>query len=198
LSLGISTAMEANTLAESPVIIAGNEFQKKKYLGRMIEEPLVASYGVTEPGIDYQIIIFFFRVCFFDQVTIGAGSDVAGAKTTAVKKGDSWVLNGQKMWITNGIAVPSPSVVFRNVFCCLAGGYANWFFVLAKTDPKANAGKAFTAFIVDGDSPGLTRGRKEWNMGQRASDTRGISFEDVVVPDENRLGDVGFGFKIAM
>jgi len=155
---GISTAIEGNTLAESPVIIAGNEAQKKKYLGRMIEEPLVASYCVTEPG---------------------AGSDVAGAKTTAVKKGNSWVLNGQKMWITNG-------------------GYANWFFVLAKSDPKAPAGKAFTAFIVDGNLPGITRGRKEWNMGQRASDTRGITFEEVVVPDENRLGEVGAGFKIAM
>jgi len=61
---------------------------------------------------------------------------------------------------------------------------------------KAPAGKAFTAFIVDGDTPGITRGRKEINMGQRASDTRGITFEDVVVPDENRLGDVGVGFKV--
>lgn len=155
---GISTAMEANTLAESPVIIAGNEQQKKKYLGRMTEQPLVASYCVTEPG---------------------AGSDVAGAKTVAVKKGNSWVISGQKMWITNG-------------------GHANWFFVLAKTDPKASAGKAFTTFIVDGDSQGITRGRKEQNMGQRASDTRGITFEEVVVPDENRLGEVGAGFKVAM
>jgi len=64
------------------------------------------------------------------------------------------------------------------------------------SDAKAPAGKAFTAFIVDGDTPGITRGRKEINMGQRASDTRGITFEDVVVPDENRLGDVGVGFKV--
>ncbi|KAI8866142.1 acyl-CoA dehydrogenase NM domain-like protein [Ramicandelaber brevisporus] len=155
---GISTAIEANTLAESPLLIAASHEQKKKYLGRMTEEPLVASYCVTEPG---------------------AGSDVAGLKTRAEKKGDKWIINGQKMWITNG-------------------GYANWFFVLAKTDPSANAGKAFTGFIVDGDSPGITRGRKEWNMGQRASDTRGITFEDVEVPDENRLGAVGQGFKIAM
>jgi acyl-CoA dehydrogenase len=71
------------------------------------------------------------------------------------------------MWITNG-------------------GYANWFFVLARTnpDPKAPASKAFTGFVVDGDSPGITRGRKEWNMGQRASDTRGITFEDVRVPKQ--------------
>ncbi|KAJ2753471.1 hypothetical protein GGH94_001552 [Coemansia aciculifera] len=155
---GIQTAIEANTLAEAPVILAANDAQKKKYLGRMSEEPLMAAYCVTEPG---------------------AGSDVAGAKTTAVKKGDKWVVNGQKMWITNG-------------------GKANWYFLLAKTDPAANAGKAFTGFIVDGNSPGITVGRKEWNMGQRASDTRGITFEDVEVPDENRLGEVGQGFKIAM
>eukprot|EP00054_Salpingoeca_dolichothecata_P003936 m.28912 g.28912 ORF g.28912 m.28912 type:complete len:444 (-) comp14234_c0_seq2:67-1398(-) len=156
---GVSTAMEANGLAEMPVILAGNEEQKKKYLGRMIEEPLVASYGVTEPS---------------------AGSDVAGVKTRAERKSDgSWVLNGSKMWITNA-------------------GHANWFFVLAKTDPEQSAGRAFTGFIVDGDSPGLTRGRKELNMGQRCSDTRGVTFDDVVVPKENVLGEPGYGFKIAM
>ncbi|KAJ1965889.1 hypothetical protein GGI12_000461 [Dipsacomyces acuminosporus] len=155
---GIQTAIEANGLAEAPVILAGNDAQKKKYLGRMSEEPLMAAYCVTEPG---------------------AGSDVAGAKTFATKKGDKWVVNGQKMWITNG-------------------GKANWYFLLAKTDPNANAGKAFTGFIVDANTPGITLGRKEWNMGQRASDTRGITFEDVEIPDENRLGDVGQGFKIAM
>lgn len=155
---GVQTAMEANSLAEMPVILAGNEDQKKKYLGRMTEEPLVASYAVTEPV---------------------AGSDVAGTKTVAKKQGDSYLLNGQKMWITNA-------------------GHANWYFVLAKTDPEAPASKAFTGFIVDGDTPGLTRGRKELNMGQRCSDTRGITFEDVVVPAENVLGKEGDGFKIAM
>lgn len=83
------------------------------------------------------------------------------------------------MWITNG-------------------GVAKWFFVLAKTDSNANAGSAFTGFIVDADSPGITVGRKEINIGQRCSDTRGITFEDVVVPAENVLGDPGYGFKIAM
>ncbi|MCP4869594.1 MAG: acyl-CoA dehydrogenase [Proteobacteria bacterium] len=155
---GIGTAMEANTLAEVPVVIAGTDEQRKKYLGRMMDAPLYAAYAVTEPG---------------------AGSDVAAAKTVAVRKGDTWVINGNKMWITNG-------------------GVANWFFLLAKSDPDQGAGKAFTAFIVDADSPGITIGKKEWNMGQRASDTRGITFEDVEVPDANRLGDEGFGFKIAM
>ncbi|KAI9322229.1 acyl-CoA dehydrogenase/oxidase [Dichotomocladium elegans] len=155
---GIQTAIEANNLAEAPLIVAANEEQKKKYLGRMTEAPLMASYGVTEPG---------------------AGSDVAGLKTSAVKKGNQWILNGQKMWITNA-------------------GHANWFFVLARTETGVSTGKAFTGFIVDGDSPGLIRGRKEINMGQRASDTRGVTFEDVVVPEENVLGSPGQGFKIAM
>ncbi|KAG9020116.1 hypothetical protein FRB95_005052 [Tulasnella sp. JGI-2019a] len=74
---GIQTAIEANGLAEAPLIVAGSDAIKKKYLGRMTEEPLVAAYGVTEPG---------------------AGSDVAGISTRAVKKGDKWVINGTKMW----------------------------------------------------------------------------------------------------
>ncbi len=154
---GISTAIEANTLAEAPVIVAGSDEQKKKYLGRMTEECLMAAYGVTEPN---------------------AGSDVAAIRTTARREGDAYVLNGEKMWITNA-------------------AYANWFFVLAKTDPDAGH-RGMTGFIVDADTPGITVGRKEMNMGQRASDTRGIKFEDVVVPAENRLGEEGFGFKIAM
>ncbi|KAJ3034161.1 hypothetical protein HDV00_005380 [Rhizophlyctis rosea] len=155
---GIQTAAEANGLAEAPVILAGNDAQKKKYLGRMTEEPLMCAYCVTEPN---------------------AGSDVAGLQTRAVKKGNKWSISGSKMWITNG-------------------GKANWYFVLAKTDDKASTGKAFTGFIVDADSPGITVGKKEINMGQRASDTRGITFEDVEVPEENVLGQVGAGFKIAM
>ncbi|KAI1236936.1 hypothetical protein IHE44_0015197 [Lamprotornis superbus] len=168
---GVQTAIEANSLGsqinglniyfqQMPVIIAGNEHQQKKYLGRMTEEPIMCAYCVTEPG---------------------AGSDVAGIKTKAEKKGDEYVINGQKMWITNG-------------------GKANWYFLLARTnpDPKAPASKAFTGFIVEADSPGIQIGRKEMNMGQRCSDTRGIVFEDVRVPKENVLIGEGAGFKIAM
>jgi len=155
---GIMTVMEANGLASAPVLVAGTDEQQKKFLGRLTEEPVLASYCVTEPG---------------------AGSDVAGAKTNAVKKGNDWVINGSKMWITNA-------------------GHANWFFVLAKTDPDAGAGSAFTGFLVDADTPGISVGKKEINMGQRCSDTRGVTFEDVVVSDSNRLGDEGFGFKVAM
>ncbi|KAJ8666939.1 hypothetical protein QAD02_008601 [Eretmocerus hayati] len=157
---GIKTALEASGLAQTPVILAGNKEQHKKYLGRLLEEPIVAAYCVTEPG---------------------AGSDVAGIKTKAVKKGNEYIINGTKMWITNG-------------------GVANWYFLLARSDPdpKAPASKAFTAFIVDRDTPGVSPGRKEINMGQRASDTRMVTFEDVRVPAENVLLGEGAGFKVAM
>ncbi|XP_069795507.1 medium-chain specific acyl-CoA dehydrogenase, mitochondrial isoform X2 [Narcine bancroftii] len=133
---GIQTAIEANSLGQMPVILAGTKQQQKKYLGRMTEAPLMCAYCVTEPG---------------------AGSDVSGIKTKAEKKGNEYVINGQKMWITNG-------------------GKANWYFLLARTnpDPKASAGKAFTGFIVDADSPGIQIGRKvaagAVGLAQRAVD----------------------------
>jgi acyl-CoA dehydrogenase len=154
---GIGTAMEANNLAEAPVIVAGSEDLKKRILGPMTEEFQMASYAVTEPG---------------------AGSDVAGIKTTAKKRGDTWIINGQKMWITNAAK-------------------ADWFFVLASTDPSQGH-RGMTGFVVPRNSPGLTVGKKEKNMGQRASDTRGLSFEDVEVPEANVVGGVGQGFKVAM
>ncbi|KAK4700918.1 cell division control protein 7, partial [Phenoliferia sp. Uapishka_3] len=135
----------------APLILAGNEALKKKYLGRMTEEPLMCAYGVSE---------------------VGAGSDVAGTKTKAVKEGDHYC------WITNG-------------------GVADWYFVLAITDPtKGN--KGMTGFIVDGKSAGLTIDPKLINMGQRCSDTRIINFENVLIPEENVIGQPGDGFKIAM
>ena len=123
---------------------------------RLIEEPIMCAYGVTEPG---------------------AGSDVAGVKTKAEKKGDDWVINGQKMWITNG-------------------GVASFYFVLARTnpDPKCPTSKAFTGFIVDADTPGVTPGRKEQNMGQRASDTRGAIIE-FRFPGKNSNVDFFFGWQ---
>lgn len=157
---GILTAILANTLASSPVIHFGNDDQKKEYLGRIMHEPLICAYAVTEPS---------------------AGSDVAAVKTTAVKKGDHWLLNGQKMWITGA-------------------GEANWYFVLARTatDPKVKPHEALTGFLVDRSTPGVTVGRKENLMGQRASDTRSITFEDVLVPAKNVIGAEGKGFLVAM
>jgi len=154
---GIGTAMEANSLAEAPVIVAGSAEQKKKWLAPMCEELKFAAYCVTEPD---------------------AGSDVAGIKTQARKVGDDYVLTGNKMWITNG-------------------SVADWYFVLAYTD-REQKHRGMSAFIVPQDSDGVEVGKKEKNMGQRCSDTRAVTFHEVKVPKENRLGEEGAGFKIAM
>ena len=98
----------------------------------------------------------------------GAGSDVAACKTLAVKDGDEYVINGSKMWITGA-------------------GKADWFFVLAKTDPNAGY-RGMSGFIVDANTPGLSLGKKENNMGQRCSDTRSMSFDDMRIPVENLCG----------
>ncbi len=164
---GVSTAIEANSLAQMPVILAGSDAIKKKYLGRMSEAPIKCAYGVSEAG---------------------AGSDVAAIKTRAEKKGDHFVINGSKLWITNG-------GVARDDGGRTDGG---WYFVLAVTDPEAPPGKRMTGFVVDADSPGITVGEKLVNMGQRCSDTRPLFFDNVVVPEENVLGAVGAGFKVAM
>ncbi|RAL22481.1 acyl-CoA dehydrogenase [Lujinxingia litoralis] len=109
----------------------------------------------------------------------GAGSDVQAVKTRAVKEGDVYRISGQKMWITNGAK-------------------ASWYFVLAYTDPDAGY-RGLTGFIVDADTPGIEVGRKEINLGQKASDTRSISFDNVEVPAENVLGGKeGGGWAQAM
>src|SRR5918911_1215870 len=107
-----------------------------------------------------------------------AGSDVSGMKTRAIKQGDKYVINGSKCFITNG-------------------GYADWFTVYAKTDPDAGH-RGITAFVVDADSDGVTVDKKEDKMGQRASNTATISFNDVEVPAENLLAEENHGFKLAM
>ncbi|GMS94990.1 hypothetical protein PENTCL1PPCAC_17165 [Pristionchus entomophagus] len=111
----------------------------------------------------------------------GAGSDVAAIRTKAVRDGDGYILNGTKAWISNG-------------------GKASWYFVLARTDfdPSAPAGRAFSAFAVPANTEGIVLGKKEHNMGQRCSDTRMITFEDVRVKEEWRIGEEGEGFKIVM
>ena len=119
------------------------------------------------------------RIAAYAVTEPGAGSDVASIQSTAVKDGDDYILNGSKMWITGA-------------------GKADWFFVLAYTD-KAAGYKGMSAFIVDADSDGLSLGKKETNMGQRASDTRSINFEDVRVPAANLVGGVeGKGWFNAM
>jgi len=157
---GMETAIEANSLGSMPVLVAGSPELKQEYLGRLLNEPIQAAYGVTEPG---------------------AGSDVSAIKTKAELVGDEYILNGEKMWITNG-------------------GVANWYFVLARTnpDPKCPASKAFTGFVVEREWEGVQPGRKEINMGQKCSDTRGIRFENVRVPKKNVIGKEGAGFLYAM
>jgi acyl-CoA dehydrogenase len=154
---GIQTSMLANTLALTPIRLAGSDEQKKKYLGMLTAEPLFASYCTTEPS---------------------GGSDVAGMKTTFKKVGDDYVLNGEKCWITNA-------------------SFASFYVVFATSDPTKRH-KGIAAFIVDRDSPGLRVGKHEDKLGQRASDTAAVHFEDVKVPKANFLAPEGEGFKLAM
>lgn len=154
---GIGTAIEANGLALQPVIEGASDALLEKYVAPMTESPIMAAYAVTEPG---------------------AGSDVAALRTTAEKRGDHYVLNGSKMWITNA-------------------GVADWYFVLAYTDRDASY-KGMTAFIVEKGWTGVEVGKKEVNLGQRCSDTRGLTFTDVEVPEENVVGEVGRGWMLAM
>jgi acyl-CoA dehydrogenase len=107
-----------------------------------------------------------------------AGSDVSGMKTRAVKQGDKYVVTGSKCFITNG-------------------SYADYFTVYAKTDPEAGH-RGISAFVIDADSPGVSVDKKEDKMGQRASNTATISFDEVEVPAENLLGEENHGFKLAM
>ena len=154
---GIGTSLSANGLGAAPVIIAGTDDQKSRFLPQLIEEPVLCSFGLSEPD---------------------AGSDVARMKTTAVRNGDEYVLNGSKTFITNA-------------------GYANWTVVFAKTDPSKGH-KGISAFVVPMDTPGVTIEEHLDKMGQRATDTSAFALQDVVIPAENRLGEEGQGFKIAM
>ena len=145
---GFATAAYATSLACAPLITGASHEQKDIYLRKVTEEGALSSYAVTEPG---------------------AGSDVAACKTSAVRDGDDYVINGSKMFITGA-------------------GHADWFFVLAKTDPEAGY-KGMSGFIVDADTPGLSLGKKESNMGQRCSDTRALNFDDMRVPAANLVGE---------
>ena len=132
---GIQTSMLANTLALTPILLAGSEDQKKKYLGMLTAEPLLASYATTEPT---------------------GGSDVAGLRTRFEKKGNDYVLNGEKCWITNA-------------------SFASYYVVFATSNPDLRH-KGIAAFIVDRDTPGLKGGKHEDKLGQRASDTASVDF----------------------
>ncbi|MEM6995275.1 MAG: acyl-CoA dehydrogenase family protein [Myxococcota bacterium] len=154
---GIGTSIMCNHLAMLPLLIAGTEAQKKKYLEWITGEFIFASYCCSEPE---------------------AGSDVAGMRSRLTKDGDGWVLNGQKRWITNG-------------------GYASFYTGFATIDPELRH-KGITAFVMPRDTPGVSVGKKENKLGQRASNTVDVIFEDVKLTADNILGEPGRGFGIAM
>jgi acyl-CoA dehydrogenase len=154
---GINTSLVANNLAALPLIIAGSEEQKSRFLGRLTSESIFAAYCCSEPD---------------------AGSDVAGLSTKVTRHGDEYVLSGQKRWITNG-------------------GVASWYTVLATFD-KSQRHKGIACFVVDAEAKGVKSGRVEDKMGQRASNTTDVLFEEVVLGKDALVGREDQGFKIAM
>src|SRR3712207_431464 len=153
---GIATSIAANGLATAPIALAASEELKRQYLGMLTEAPLYASFCLTEPD---------------------AGSDVSGMRTTAVRRGDTWVINGSKCFITNG-------------------GHASFFTVYAKTDKDAGH-RGISCFLVPKDAT-VTVDKKEDKMGQRASNTATITFNDTAVPAGHLIGEENKGFKLAM
>jgi len=141
------------------LLLFGTDAQKARWLPRLTTGEMIAAFCLTEPG---------------------AGSDAAAVRTTARRDGNDWILNGEKIWITNG-------------------GMADFFTVFAKTPDAQTGGKAsLTAFVVTRDLPGVSTGPHEDKMGIRASSTTTVRMEDVRVPGDHVLGGVGQGFKAAM
>lgn len=155
-STGVTLSAHTS-LAGWPIFKFGTEAQKAKYLKPMAEGKWLGAYGLTEPG---------------------SGSDAGGMRTTAKRDGDSYVLNGNKVFITNA-------------------GPAHVYVVFALTNP-AQRTRGVSAFIVEAGTPGFRIGKHEDKMGIRGSTTAELIFEDCRIPVDNRLGEEGFGFKIAM
>jgi alkylation response protein AidB-like acyl-CoA dehydrogenase len=155
--IGVSVSYAANALGADPIIIGGSDEQKKKYLPPLAKGEKLAAFALTEPN---------------------AGSDAGGIQTTATLKGDKYILNGTKQWITNG-------------------GEADTYSVLAVTNKNKGA-RGVSAFVVEKGMPGFSFGKKENKLGIRASATRELIFENCEVPKENLLGREGMGFIIAM
>jgi acyl-CoA dehydrogenase len=153
---GIGTTLSCNGLATTPVALGGSEELKKEYLGRLSEAPVLASFCLTEPD---------------------AGSDVSGMKTSATRRGDKWVINGSKCFITNG-------------------EYADWYTVFAKTDRDAGH-RGISCFVVPRDA-GVVVDKHEDKMGQRASNTATITFPEVEIPLDHLVGEENKGFKLSM
>lgn len=156
-STGVTLSAHVS-LCSWPIWKFGTEEQKLKYLTPLAEGTKLGAFGITEPS---------------------AGSDASGTKTTAVLDGDAYVLNGTKIFITNGY-------------------YADTYIVIARTGPKELGYKSISAFIVEKGTPGFSFGKKEMKMGIRSSATYELIFENCRVPKENLLGKEGDGFKIGM
>ena len=154
---GIGICIDASTLALTPMFLSGSEEQKKRIFGEIFEKKGVAAYALTEPN---------------------AGSDVQGIKTTAIKHGDKYLLNGHKRFITNGEV-------------------AEYITVFALADPERGS-RSLSAFAIQKDTPGIKMASRLDKMGQRASVQNEIIFENVEVPAQNLLGGEGYGFLIAM
>lgn len=154
---GIGICIDASALALTPVLIAGTDEQKKRLFGEIIENKGVAAYALTEPN---------------------AGSDVQGIRTSAIKKGDKYIVNGHKRFITNGEV-------------------AEYVTVFALVDPERGA-RSLSAFAIHKDTPGMKMVSRLDKMGQRASVQNEITFENVEVPAINLIGGEGYGFLIAM
>lgn len=146
------------SLASNPIYIFGTEEQKQQFLIPLAEGKKMGAFGLTEPS---------------------AGSDAGGTKTTAVKDGNEWILNGTKIFITNA-------------------GEAEIYVVLARTDKEAEKHHGISAFIVEKGTPGFSFGKKEEKMGIRSSPTMELVFENCRIPEGNLLGNEGEGFKVAM
>lgn len=158
VSATIGVILSVHTsVGTNPILYYGTDFQKQKFIPRLASGQYLGAFAITEPG---------------------AGSDAASIKTTAQKKGDHYLLNGSKIFITNG-------------------GEADTYIVTAKTDLTKGV-DGITAFIVEKDTQGFNVGKKEKKMGLNGSSTTELIFEDALVPKENRLGKEGEGFKIAM
>lgn len=154
---GIGGMISINSLACGPILIGGSDEQKRRFLIPLCESGKTASFGLTERE---------------------AGSDAAGVKTKAVRKGDEYVLNGQKCFITNA-------------------SFAALYTIFATTDPSKGT-KGISAFVVPRETPGVSIGKVEDKMGQRALNVAEVNLDDVVIPAKNLLGAEGQGFKIAM
>jgi alkylation response protein AidB-like acyl-CoA dehydrogenase len=156
-SVGIIVAAH-NSLCTNHIMLAGNDEQRKRWIPKLASGQWLGAWGLTEPG---------------------SGSDAGGARTTAVKKDDKWVLNGSKTFITNG-------------------GHADCAVVLAVTDKEKGTRGGISGFVVEKGTKGFRPGRKENKLGLRASDTSELIFEDCEIPAENMVGKEGDGFKDAM